>query len=110
MVRLVKPLFSLGVLLFDSRSVSYFGWCFLIWKSTDEIHNDVMNSVKDQDSIENTQVATVGFKMVVMQIALLDIIFSLDSVLTAVGLTAHFWIMAAAITCAIVIMLFASEQ
>lgn len=41
--------------------------------------------------------------------ALLDIVFSLDSVLTAVGLTTRFWVMALAITCAILIMIFASE-
>ena len=39
----------------------------------------------------------------------MDIIFSLDSVLTAVGLTQHFWVMAVAITCAIIVMIFASE-
>jgi len=45
----------------------------------------------------------------VIQIGLMDIIFSLDSVLTAVGLTPHFWVMALAITVAIVIMIWASE-
>ncbi|MFI4962962.1 MAG: TerC family protein, partial [Legionellales bacterium] len=49
------------------------------------------------------------FRAVIVQVALMDIIFSLDSVLTAVGLTSHFWIMALAITCAIVIMIYASE-
>lgn len=44
-----------------------------------------------------------------MQVALMDIIFSLDSVLTAVGLTSRFWVMALAITCAILVMIYASE-
>ena len=45
----------------------------------------------------------------VIQVALLDIIFSLDSVLTAVGIASQFWVMALAITIAILIMIFASE-
>ena len=44
-----------------------------------------------------------------MQVALMDIIFSLDSVLTALGLTTRFFVMAAAISCAILVMVFASE-
>lgn len=48
--------------------------------------------------------------MVILQIVIMDIIFSLDSVLTAVGLTSRFWVMALAITCAIFIMIFASEM
>jgi predicted tellurium resistance membrane protein TerC len=47
--------------------------------------------------------------MVVAQIAVLDIIFSLDSVLTAIGLTDRFWLMAVAISIAIITMIFASE-
>jgi predicted tellurium resistance membrane protein TerC len=51
----------------------------------------------------------VTFNKIVMQVALMDIIFSLDSVLTAIGLTSHFWVMAVAITCAIWVMIYASE-
>lgn len=58
---------------------------------------------------EKTAAFKTTFKAVIFQIALMDIIFSLDSVLTAVGLTSHFWVMAVAITCAILIMVFASE-
>ncbi len=53
--------------------------------------------------------SSATFRGVVIQIALLDIIFSLDSVLTAVGLTSHFMVMAVAITIAIIIMIWASE-
>ena len=49
------------------------------------------------------------FRRVVTQVALMDIIFSLDSVLTAIGLTTRYWVMTVAITVAIVVMIWASE-
>jgi predicted tellurium resistance membrane protein TerC len=52
---------------------------------------------------------TIRFHSVIIQVALLDVIFSLDSVMTAVGITPHFWVMALAITGAIIVMIFASE-
>lgn len=113
MVQLVKPLFSIGDLTFSARDIFLIlGGAFLIWKATDEIHQDVMDEtgepIADEPIVPNMKPA-VTFRGVVIQIALMDIIFSLDSVLTAVGLTSHFWIMAFAITCAILIMIFASE-
>ncbi len=109
MVRLVKPLVSIGSLTFSARDIFLFlGGAFLIWKATDEIHQDIMNEPLVTPILERTHSATT-FRKVVMQVALLDIIFSLDSVLTAVGLTTEFWIMAVAITCAIFIMIYASE-
>lgn len=109
MVGMVKPLFSIGDFTFSARDIFLsLGGAFLIWKATDEIHQDMMN--ESPNILKNKKKNSAAtFKLVVAQIALLDIIFSLDSVLTAVGLTSHFWVMAVAITFAIIIMLYASE-
>src|SRR5262249_2563002 len=62
-----------------------------------------------EKELKSNKAKRVSFKAVVLQVAIMDIIFSLDSVLTAVGLTSRFWIMALAITCAILVMIYASE-
>lgn len=109
MIKLTKPLITLAELSFSARDIFLIlGGAFLIWKATDEIHQDVTDESDEPSKKEMTSFKTT-FKMVIFQIAMLDIIFSLDSVLTAVGLTTRFWVMAFAITCAILIMIFASE-
>lgn len=108
MVHLIEPLFGFGDLTFSVRDLFLLlGGMFLIWKATDEIHQDIAEESIESIPVKKNLKATV--RGVVIQIALLDVIFSLDSVLTAVGLASHFWVMALAITCAIVIMIFASE-
>lgn len=109
LIKLTQPLLTINHLAFSARDLFLIlGGAFLIWKATDEIHQEVteksIESPKKQKSSNKA-----SFKMVIVQVALLDIIFSLDSVLTAVGLTTRFWIMAFAITCAILVMIFASE-
>lgn len=104
--KLTQPLFSLFGFSFSGRNLFLMmGGLFLLAKSTQEIHIEL-----DPQPSTNTQPKkTANFGMVVIQIALLDIIFSLDSVLTAIGLTQRFWLMAIAITIAIITMVFASE-
>lgn len=112
LIKLTKPLVNVYQLSFSARDLFLIlGGAFLIWKATDEIHQDMAE--EDDDDIEQsakkaTHKAT--FNMVIFQVAIMDIVFSLDSVLTAVGLTNRFWVMAFAITCAILIMIFASES
>lgn len=110
MVHLVEPLFSLGRFTFSFRDLFLIaGGVFLIWKSTDEIHQDIV--VKESIAPPSfSEGKAVTFQRVIIQVALLDIIFSLDSVLTAVGVASHYWVMALAITVAIIIMIFASES
>ncbi|KTD62731.1 TerC family protein [Legionella shakespearei] len=109
MVQLVKPLISIGTLTLSARDIFLLlGGAFLIWKSTDEIHQDVTKE-PIVDPVSKKVYSAATFRGVVIQVALLDIIFSLDSVLTAVGLTSIFWVMALAITIAIIIMIYASE-
>lgn len=109
LIKLTKPLLSVAHMSFSARDLFLIGGgAFLIWKATEEIHQDV-TSEPALTGEPKTAAFKTTFKAVIFQIALMDIIFSLDSVLTAVGLTSHFWVMAVAITCAILIMVFASE-
>ena len=80
------------------------GGLFLLAKATHEIHNS-LEGIEDGG---NTAVAA-GLGMVLVQITVLDIVFSLDSVITAVGLVEHVSIMAIAIILAVVVMLFAAK-
>lgn len=109
MIKLTKPLFTIHQLTFSIRDLFLIaGGAFLIWKATDEIHQDVTEDEVDTAKSKVSQ-GKATFKMVIFQVGIMDIIFSLDSVLTAVGLTTRFWVMAFAISCAILIMIFASE-
>lgn len=105
LTRLTKPLFGFFNFNFSGRDIFLIaGGLFLLAKATQEIHADL--EPKKTITISKKH---ISFTMAVTQIAILDIIFSLDSVLTAIGLTQRFWLMAAAITIAIITMVFASE-
>jgi predicted tellurium resistance membrane protein TerC len=107
LAKLTRPLFSIAQFTFSARDIFLFvGGIFLITKATQEIHNEV---AKNEPKVAIKPKIPISFKGVVLQVALMDIIFSLDSVLTAIGLTNRFLVMAAAITCAILVMIFASE-
>lgn len=105
LVKLTKPLIAFGDFSFSARDLFLLaGGMFLIVKATQEIHLEVSDEL---DHLADSKV--VSLHGVVIQVAVMDIIFSLDSVLTAIGLTTVFWVMAAAITVAILIMIYASE-
>lgn len=107
LVRLTSPLFSIAELSFSVRDLFLIvGGGFLIAKATQEIHDEVNQEPPLASYHANAQ---TRLARVVVQVGLMDIIFSFDSILTAVGLTAHFWVMASAITIAIMIMIYASE-
>ncbi len=76
------------------------GGIFLIWKSTTEIHEKLMG-----EDGEKTQRIAPNFTSVIIQILLLDLVFSLDSVITAVGMVKEIAIMIAAVIIAIIFML-----
>ncbi|MGD2053542.1 MAG: TerC family protein [Gammaproteobacteria bacterium] len=82
------------------------GGLFLLAKSTHEIHNNLEGA---SDSESNTSVAAATIGPILVQITVLDIVFSLDSVITAVGLVEHVSIMAIAIIMAVGIMLLAAK-
>ena len=77
----------------------------MLAKATIEIHHQVEGDHEEGRSI----VANASFAMVIFQIALLDLVFSLDSVITAVGMSEHLPVMITAIVIAIAIMLFCSQ-
>lgn len=108
MMYLVTPIVSWSSYTFSIRDLFLLlGGVFLIWKATDEIHQDLLKDYAQP--LKSTTGSSTSLPKVITQIALLDVVFSLDSVLTAVGLTNHYWVMALAISCAIVVMLFASD-
>jgi len=80
------------------------GGLFLIYKSTAEIHEKL-----EGEEHTDTKVKVIGFTATIIQILLLDIVFSLDSVITAVGMADHIEIMIAAVIIAVGVMLIASE-
>lgn len=103
-LRLTAPLFSIMGNEFSWRDLILIaGGLFLLGKSTVEIH-DKIEHVAHQSAAR----AAASFKMVIIQIALLDIVFSIDSVITAIGLADQVAIMAAAIVLAVLFMLFFS--
>ena len=80
------------------------GGLFLLYKSTHEIHQS-MEGIEEETSVPKV----AGLGSILFQIAILDIVFSLDSVITAVGLVEHVSIMAIAIIIAVGIMLLAAK-
>ncbi|MFA5959124.1 MAG: TerC family protein [Tatlockia sp.] len=105
--QLTRPLLQFHGFSFSCRDLFLFlGGLFLLTKATQEIHNEMGEDREDSAQSKGRKVSLRG---VVVQVALMDIVFSFDSVLTAIGLTNQFWVMAAAITCAILVMIFASE-
>lgn len=109
MVKLTQPLFHIPTLgiLHEPHGVSgrdlilILGGLFLLWKSTNEIHD----KVEGEEGEISSRVAP-RFAAVVAQILVLDIVFSLDSVITAVGMAKHLGVMIAAVVIALIFMLF----
>ena len=109
MVKLTAPLFDIPTLgmLSEPHGVSgrdlilILGGLFLLWKSTNEIHEKL-----EGEEGEVSSRVTPRFVAVIVQILLLDIVFSLDSVITAVGMAKHLGVMIAAVIIALVFMLF----
>ena len=82
------------------------GGLFLIWKATKEIHHNV--DPGPGDDLFDTSRATLGFGAAIIQILALDLVFSIDSILTAVGMTEHLAIMVVAVMVAVGVMLVAA--
>ena len=103
---LVEPLFTvLGQHVSGRDLILLAGGLFLIFKSTHEIHGSLEGTEG-----ESSRKVYAGFVSVIVQIMLLDIVFSLDSVITAIGMVDNVWIMIAAVVVSIVaMMLFAGK-
>lgn len=99
---LTTPLFTvLGKSLSGRDLVLLFGGGFLIAKATSEIYGKVEGD--DQEEVHN-MAAKSGLLLAIIQIGIIDIIFSLDSVITAVGMADHLWIMVVAMIIAMGVM------
>ncbi len=105
-MELVQPLFSaFGNDLSGRDIILIVGGLFLLAKSTHEIHGSLEITV---DSGSPSKVSS--FLSILVQITILDVVFSLDSVITAVGLVDHLSIMVIAVVLSVAVMLFAAES
>ncbi len=105
-MKLVTPLFSiLGNEISGRDLVLLLGGLFLIVKSIKEIKESIMHQEESQNNIKISNKLWV----VVAEIAVIDIVFSLDSVITAVGIAQDIEIMIIAVIIAVLVMLFASK-
>ncbi|MEI6291246.1 MAG: TerC family protein [Chloroflexota bacterium] len=107
-INLENPLFTIFSLGITGRDLILLsGGIFLIGKSTMEIHDKLEGNTESEGKAGKK---AVTLSSVVLQIGLLDIVFSLDSVITAVGMAKEIIIMIMAVIIAVIIMLFASEK
>jgi predicted tellurium resistance membrane protein TerC len=105
-IRLTAPLFTVLEQEISGRDlILIVGGLFLIGKSTHEIHD----KLEGEEGHASGRVAA-SFANVIIQIMLLDIVFSLDSVITAVGMVDELWVMVAAVIIAVGIMLLSAES
>ena len=106
-MKLTKPLFTIAEFGISGRDlVLILGGLFLLVKSTLEIHSSVAG--EEEDSKDGGK-SHANFLVVVSEIAILDIVFSLDSVITAVGMAEHIEIMIIAVILAVGVMMVASK-
>ncbi|HEX8514703.1 MAG TPA: TerC family protein [Bacteroidia bacterium] len=105
-VGLKEPLFSIGDFGVTGRDLILFaGGVFLLYKTTMELHNKVQGYDESEMSVKR-----ISFNAIVLQIVLIDIVFSFDSILTAVGLVTNLIIMVLAVVIAMVIMIMFSGK
>lgn len=106
LAHITVPLFTIAHFVISVRTIILFvGGCFLIYKSLQEIRGELQLE-EELHSGGQRQLSLAG---AVVQIMLLDIVFSLDSVITAVGLSQHIFIMITAVIIAVGIMMFAAK-
>ncbi|MFM9873587.1 MAG: TerC family protein, partial [Fimbriimonadaceae bacterium] len=105
-MKLTNPLFTIGSFEGTGKALILLGGgLFLIWKSVHEIHH----KLEGAEEVKKGNVAAATFQSVIIQIMILDIVFSLDSVITAVGMAKHIEVMIAAVIIAVgVMMVFAN--
>lgn len=107
-VQLTEPIIHILDLSLSWRDIILIaGGLFLVWKATREIHHLV-----DPDpapTIYKTPDVGIGFAAAIVQILMLDLVFSIDSIITAVGMTPHVPIMVVAVVIAVAVMLLAAD-
>ena len=107
-VTLVKPVIELFGQGFSWRDIILIaGGLFLVWKATKEIHHSV--DPDPSGDVFDTSKVVMSFGAAITQIILLDLVFSIDSIITAVGMTDHVPIMVVAVIVAVACMLLAAD-
>lgn len=106
-VQLTEPIFSVFGHEYSWRDLILIaGGLFLVWKATKEIHHSV-DPNPGPDLFDNAK-ASIGFNAAIGQILVLDLVFSIDSIITAVGMTEHVPVMVIAVIVAVSVMLLAA--
>lgn len=107
-MKLTEPLFTVLSQEISGRDlILIIGGLFLLFKSTNEIHQDIEEAGEEEKELKK---GSRGFMNTLIQIAILDIVFSLDSVITAVGMANNILIMILAVVIAVGVMMFASKS
>ena len=106
-LKLDQELFTLFDIHFSGKGLILIaGGLFLIYKSTVEIyHKTELANNSDQPVVPKTS----SFKRLLLEIILLDLVFSIDSIITAIGMAQELWIMYTSVIVAVAIMIFASQ-
>ncbi len=105
-LKLDQTLFTLFQIPFSGKGlILIFGGLFLIYKSTKEIHHQTEIAKNDSPTIPVKR----NFSTLLFEVIILDLVFSVDSIITAVGMVEELWVMYTAVIVAVVIMLFASK-
>jgi predicted tellurium resistance membrane protein TerC len=106
-VQLTAPIFEAFGRAFSWRDLILIaGGLFLVWKATKEIHHTI--DPKPNADLFDTAAVSIGFTAAIGQIILLDLVFSIDSIITAVGMTDNIAIMVIAVVVAVAVMMFAA--
>ncbi|EZI26863.1 TerC family protein [Pseudomonas extremaustralis] len=107
-VQLTTPVFEIFGQAFSSKDMILIaGGLFLVWKATTEIHHSM--DPEPEEKVSTSKVVTIGFAAAIGQILMLDLVFSIDSIITAVGMTEHLPIMIIAVVASVIVMLVAAE-
>ena len=105
-LKLDQTLFTLFDLDFSGKGlILIFGGLFLIYKSTKEIYHKTEIDIEDKPNVPKNS----SFKRLLSEVILLDLVFSIDSIITAVGMVQELWVMYTAVIVTVFIMLFASK-
>ena len=107
-VQLTTPVFEIFGQAFSWKDMILIaGGLFLVWKATTEIHHSM--DPEPEEKVSTSKVVTIGFAAAIGQILMLDLVFSIDSIITAVGMTEHLPIMIIAVVASVIVMLVAAE-
>lgn len=109
-VQLTEPIFSAFGHDFSWKDVILVaGGLFLVWKATREIHHNVDPNEAHEEGAPVGGAAALSFGTAIFQILLLDLVFSIDSIITAVGMTDDLPVMVIAVVVAVTVMLVAAD-